>query len=142
MKYLYDEIKELYGNDVTIFIISDTHFNHQNIIKYCDRPFKDETHMNKVLIHNWNRVVGKNDVVIHLGDVALSSANKSIDVLKDSIKHRGSTIRTYGSLGKPGEYQKYLKVHLQEGSECGKNNIVKKIKVGGRGTYYCDGYQK
>ena len=53
------------------FFTSDTHFGHANIIKYCDRPFRDVPHMNEVLIENWNRVVGPDDEVFHLGDVAL-----------------------------------------------------------------------
>ena len=55
------------------YIISDTHFNHNNIIKYCNRPFKDINEMNKVIINNWNTVVDKNDIVYHLGDFFLGS---------------------------------------------------------------------
>ncbi len=51
-----------------IYVIADTHFNHQNIIKYCHRPFKDVTEMNKTIIDNWNQVVTNDDIVYHLGD--------------------------------------------------------------------------
>ena len=50
---------------------SDTHFGHANIIRFCDRPFKDVPHMNEALIANWNSVVHEDDTVYHLGDVAL-----------------------------------------------------------------------
>lgn len=51
-----------------LFFTSDTHFDHANIIKYCDRPFKNKDHMNEVLINNWNSVVTNEDLVIHAGD--------------------------------------------------------------------------
>lgn len=51
------------------FFTSDTHFNHTNIIKYCNRPFKDTEEMNEILVKNWNDVVGPTDHIWHLGDV-------------------------------------------------------------------------
>ena len=48
------------------FVISDTHFLHNNIIKYCNRP----EDFNKLLVKNWNNTVTDEDTVIHLGDVA------------------------------------------------------------------------
>lgn len=51
-----------------IFFISDLHFNHENIIKYCSRPFSSVEEMNKTLKENWNRVVREEDVIFILGD--------------------------------------------------------------------------
>lgn len=50
------------------FFISDTHFNHSNVITYCDRPFRDLDDMKKYLIYRWNRVVSEDDIVYVLGD--------------------------------------------------------------------------
>lgn len=63
---------------MTIWFSSDTHFGHENIIKYCDRPFKNVDHMNEVIIDNWNSVVSPGDTVYHLGDVALGQIDKSL----------------------------------------------------------------
>ena len=50
-----------------IYFIADTHFNHANIIKYCNRPFKNTDEMNKY------SVVKERDTVYHLGDVGFGS---------------------------------------------------------------------
>ena len=52
------------------FVIADTHFGHENVIKYCNRPFKDVDGMNYCLIKNWNETVSNNDTVFMLGDFA------------------------------------------------------------------------
>ena len=62
-----------------IFIISDLHFDHKNIIKYCNRPFWSVQEMNRVMTNNWNRTVGENDRVYFLGDMTYGRGRKSID---------------------------------------------------------------
>lgn len=66
---------------MTIFFTSDTHFGHKNIIRYSDRPFRDVTHMNEMLVHNWNSVVTPADTVYHLGDVALGPIWESLEYI-------------------------------------------------------------
>jgi calcineurin-like phosphoesterase family protein len=48
------------------WLISDTHFGHHNIIRFCNRPLNHED----IMITNWERKVGENDQILHLGDVA------------------------------------------------------------------------
>jgi|WetSurMetagenome_2_1015567.scaffolds.fasta_scaffold00886_13 calcineurin-like phosphoesterase family protein len=54
------------------FILSDLHLGHNNIIRYCRRPFSNAGEMDRVLIGNWNRSVGESDEVIYLGDLRYS----------------------------------------------------------------------
>lgn len=65
-----------------LFLISDTHFFHKNIIKYCDRGFNSVEEMNKTLIDKWNSKVNKEDIVIHLGDFALADEDNIIELRK------------------------------------------------------------
>lgn len=51
-----------------IFLISDLHFWHENVIKFDNRPFQSVEEMNEQLIQNWNEAVGENDIIFHLGD--------------------------------------------------------------------------
>ena len=59
-----------------LFITADHHFNHKNIIEYCKRPFKTVEEMDNIITEKWNKKVGKDDLVIHLGDFALGNRQK------------------------------------------------------------------
>ena len=65
-----------------VFLTSDTHFSHNNILLFSNRPFKNTKEMNKALIRNWNRVVEPNDLVIHLGDVSFDEGKLSSLIYK------------------------------------------------------------
>lgn len=51
-----------------IFFTADAHFNHGNIIKYCNRPFNSIEKMNSTIIRNWNERIKESYTVYHLGD--------------------------------------------------------------------------
>lgn len=58
------------------FFTSDQHYDHKNIIKYCDRPFADIDEMNETLVQNHNKMVTNQDTVYHLGDFVFKSHPK------------------------------------------------------------------
>ncbi|MBP3886841.1 MAG: metallophosphoesterase, partial [Cellulosilyticum sp.] len=60
---------------MNIWVTSDTHFDHKNIIKYCNRPFRTVDEMNNAIWQNWNSVVDVDDIVYHLGDFALGPSD-------------------------------------------------------------------
>jgi len=39
------------------FFTADEHFNHNNIIKYCNRPFKDIDEMDTMIIKRHNEFI-------------------------------------------------------------------------------------
>ena len=59
------------------FVVSDTHFTHQNILSFkrADgtplRDFRSVGEMDELMIENWNKLVRPQDHVWHLGDVAM-----------------------------------------------------------------------
>jgi calcineurin-like phosphoesterase family protein len=70
-----------------IFIISDTHFGHDNMYKFVDdagnparAPYTCAAECDEVMVQNWNSIVKPHDKVYHLGDVAIK--RKEIEILK------------------------------------------------------------
>lgn len=69
-----------------VFVISDTHFGHSNIIEYEHRDRKMNIngtmeHDNK-LIDNWNSVVKPDDLVIILGDFSFHKPERTMEILR------------------------------------------------------------
>ena len=56
-----------------IFFTADTHLGHENIIKYCNRPFASIEEHDEEIIKRWNEKIGPDDIVFHLGDFAFAS---------------------------------------------------------------------
>lgn len=61
-----------------IYITSDTHFNHANILKYEaeTRPFETIEEMNETIINNWNSVVAEDDTIYVCGDMFMGMLDK------------------------------------------------------------------
>ena len=90
---------------MTLFFISDTHFNHENVIKYEDRPFANAAEMNEALIRNWNEVVQPDDTVIHCGDFALGTNKDNIVDIVNSLNGKIRLVR--GNHDSPAKLEIY-----------------------------------
>ena len=55
---------------MSIYFTADTHFGHENVIKFSNRPFENLAEMEKVLIENWNARVLPGDDIYIVGDFA------------------------------------------------------------------------
>lgn len=66
------------------------------------------------------------------------------ETLKEAIRHKGSSVDQYVQLsGENGSYAKYHKVYDREGKACLKcKTPVRRMSLGGRGTYFCPHCQK
>ena len=107
-----------------VYFTSDTHFNHTNIISYCQRPFKNVDEMNERIIANWNEVVSEDDIIFHLGDFCLGGAaewTRLLDRLNGKIylimgNHDRKNIRQ-------GFMDRFEHVAMQMHIEVGKQRI-------------------
>lgn len=70
------------------WIISDTHFFHENIRKYCDRP----ENWQDLIIKNWNDLISPDDPILHLGDFALGKKS-NFELLTGMLNGRLFLIR-------------------------------------------------
>jgi formamidopyrimidine-DNA glycosylase len=69
-----------------------------------------------------------------------------IKVLRDSIAHKGTSDEdeAYRQIsGEKGNFQNYLRVYRKDKEKCPRcGKVIEKIKVGGRGTFYCPACQR
>jgi len=67
---------------------ADQHFDHENIIEYCRRPFKNVSEMNRVIIDKHNSRVSPADTVYFIGDFTLSKNYHLVNRLVNKLNGR------------------------------------------------------
>ena len=110
-KDIYNMLSRKYPNH-KIYLISDEHFFHQNIIEYSRSEFADVDQMNEHIINVHNEAVQPDDIVIFLGDFSFRNGKVSnllarLNGHKYLIigNHDKSTIvKTYPTLGFEGVF--------------------------------------
>ncbi len=76
-----------------------------------------------------------------LKDKEIRKLHQSIQsTLRLAIKQCGTTIENYTSLEGSGRFQKFLAVYGKE--NCPKKHRLQKVKIGGRGTWWCGKCQR
>jgi calcineurin-like phosphoesterase family protein len=61
---------------------ADFHLGHQNIIRYCSRPFETPTDMDGAILDRLNSSVKESDVLYFLGDFCRGSGKDALDYRK------------------------------------------------------------
>ena len=63
------------------FWTADTHFWHATMITAGFRMYGSVEEMNEEIVANWNRLVGCDDTVFHLGDVSFGGSDRTLEIL-------------------------------------------------------------
>lgn len=98
-----------------IWVISDTHLNHANILKFkrndgtMVRNFHDVHHMNEYIIDRWNKLIKPQDKVYHLGDVYFGSQQEAERILSRLNGKKRLIVGNHDTIyGKGNVLQKYF----------------------------------
>lgn len=95
-----------------VWLTSDLHLNHQNILKYepNSRPFKTIAEMNDKIIENYNERVKFGDMVYVLGDFILGAADE-VGELVSRLQH-GSLCLIPGNHDSPTKIRTYKEIGI------------------------------
>lgn len=98
-----------------IWLISDTHFSHANILKFTDkdgnriRPeYSSVSEMDWDMVDKWNSVVKPGDKVYHLGDVYMSASKGYMENLLGKLNGQKRLILGNHDNGKDQILQRFF----------------------------------
>ena len=105
------------------WFISDTHFLHDNILKFYKdnekteklRPFKTLKEMDETIIKNWNSVVGDNDYVYHLGDVTFQYNGLFNEIMSQLKGRKRMILGNHDKIWNPNLMRWFEKCELWKG---------------------------
>lgn len=108
-KDIYPYLSRLYP-DTNVYVTSDQHFFHKNILDYERNQFNSVEEMNDYIISEHNKVVNNDDIVIFLGDFSFKS-NEINNLLNRLNGHK------FILLGNHDDQKTYLKKYSTYGFE-------------------------
>lgn len=101
-----------------IFVISDTHLNHANILNFTRpdgskvRTFSDVYDMNETMIERWNAVVRPQDKVYHLGDVYFGNEEEASVLLRRLNGHKRLVVGNHDRLNSKALANNFEKISM------------------------------
>ena len=103
------------------WLVSDTHFGHANVIKFCDRPFSSPHEMDLQMIERWRDLVQPDDDVFHLGDFSFHKREETeriISLLPGRIHlvygNHDKMLQNTGLRSKFASVQDYLEIKVAD----------------------------
>lgn len=157
--YLYEIKDDLYSYDALKHVGYDA-FDERVTLDYLNHCMHKRNTAVKTLLLDQSIMAGVGN--IYADEILFSSGihpctpGKNLDeedienilfhtrrILSGAIRSGGTTIRSYtSSLGVTGRFQLKLKVHSKANMPCPVcGTMIKKIKVGGRGSEFCENCQ-
>jgi len=82
---------------MTIYLSADPHLGHDQIITYCNRPFKNSQLQTREIIKRHNNVVGHDDKTIWLGDFAMAGPDRATFVAGLMNRLNGTHVLVLGN---------------------------------------------
>lgn len=98
--------------DKKVWVWSDQHFSHKDIIDFSNRPYLNISEMNYHLIENYNDYVKPNDVSIWVGDVGFGSDKNINDLLNQCNGYKILVIGNHDFNGKKIRNLDFDEIHL------------------------------
>ena len=109
-----------------IWFTADFHFGHSNIIRYCNRPFRNVEEMDQTILERLNASVKANDTLYFLGDFCIGSKTRALE--------RRRQIRCKRILALPGNHDKEARKLTEEFSWLGS---LAEISINGQPIVLC-----
>lgn len=137
--------------------------NKDFTVDYLQKIFSKTSKPIKLVLMDQEKIAGvgniyANDALFEAGIIPTRPANKLskeetgnlreaiIKVLEEGLKYGGSSAADEAYVrpdGTPGSYQEHFRVYQRDGQKCLRcGGVIKRISLGGRGTFYCPSCQK
>ena len=71
-----------------IYYTADLHFGHENVIRFCGRPYETVEEMDRALLEGWNARVRSEDTVYIVGDLFYRNRRQAGEYLTELKGHK------------------------------------------------------